>query len=205
MNRKKISTLIATLALVGTIGLGATLAYLTDSEQVTNRMTVGTVDINLTEETTQPGTVTGETGINFETPILPGDIVSKKPIVKLASDSQDSYVRVSVVVSDVANKKALPDTAKNDVFEDVKGKITATGDWVYSNGYFYYQNIAKATDTDGYVLFETVEFNPEWKNEVKNSEFTIDIKAEAVQARNFDLVLERANGQIIGWGNTVIE
>ena len=47
--KKKILTLCLVIALAATAVIGGTLAYFTDTEQTTNEMTVGNIDINLEE------------------------------------------------------------------------------------------------------------------------------------------------------------
>ncbi len=47
MKKKKILTMVAAVALVAVIGVGATLAYFTDKDSKTNVVTMGKVDIDL--------------------------------------------------------------------------------------------------------------------------------------------------------------
>lgn len=61
MNKRKIVLLAVALCMAAILGMGSTLAYLTDEETATNVFTVGKVDITLNEEFTQdsllmPGT-----------------------------------------------------------------------------------------------------------------------------------------------------
>ncbi len=49
MNKKKILVLAMTLSMVAILAMGATLAYFTADEQVTNTMVVGNIDINIDE------------------------------------------------------------------------------------------------------------------------------------------------------------
>ena len=72
MKKKKITTLVASLALVGAVAFGATLAYFTDSDNATNTITMGHVDIDLTEPN-YPG---GEEGGKIE------NVVPNQNIVK---------------------------------------------------------------------------------------------------------------------------
>ena len=50
MNRKKVATLMVSLGLLSVVGVGATLAYFTDNAEQENIITMGHVDIDLTEE-----------------------------------------------------------------------------------------------------------------------------------------------------------
>lgn len=81
---KKIITGIAAITLVAALGIGGTLAYLTDSEKVTNTFSVADLDITLTEPEWDDTT----DGKDME----PGDTVKKDPTVNAVKG--DSYVRV---------------------------------------------------------------------------------------------------------------
>ena len=50
MNKKKLFTMVLALVLIGAVGVGATLAYFTDNDSATNVVTMGHVNIELTEE-----------------------------------------------------------------------------------------------------------------------------------------------------------
>jgi len=49
MNKRKLLTLAMTLCMVAILAIGGTLAYFTDTEQYTNVMEIGDVDINIEE------------------------------------------------------------------------------------------------------------------------------------------------------------
>ena len=48
MKNRKLLVAATSTALVAVVGIGATLAYFTDSDDATNVVTMGHVDINLT-------------------------------------------------------------------------------------------------------------------------------------------------------------
>ena len=91
MKNKKLLTAAVSTALVAVVGIGATLAYFTDSDETTNIVTMGHVDITLTEEEED---VPGE-GLVFND-VMPGDVLDKTPIVTLEEDSQDAYIRMKM-------------------------------------------------------------------------------------------------------------
>jgi len=98
--KKKIIALVASLALVASVGAGATLAYLTDTtDTVTNTFTVGKVDIELTETASVDGTaaqlVKAGNGYAFSH-VQPGDSYAKNPVVTVDKDSENCYVFVKV-------------------------------------------------------------------------------------------------------------
>ncbi len=86
-NKKRITVIIMTLCVL-MVGIGATLAYfVASSHTVVNTMTVGKVDIALTETT----------GNEFK--ILPGITHIKDPIVTVTAGSEDCWVFIRQEVS----------------------------------------------------------------------------------------------------------
>lgn len=103
-SKKKLITLITSVALIAAIGVGATLAYLTQkTDTVTNTFTIGsyetqalslfehkvaknadTGDYTMTRETTTTG--------NTYTAILPGTTLYKDPAMTLAQGSPSSFL-----------------------------------------------------------------------------------------------------------------
>jgi len=87
MKTKKLAILIC-IVLVLVVGVGATLAWLTDkSGPVTNTFTPSTIDIEL-DETKQPYQM------------VPGHTIDKDPIVTVKAGSEACYLFVKVVKSD---------------------------------------------------------------------------------------------------------
>ena len=101
MNKKKMAMSITSIALVGAVVVGGTLAYLSDkSNMVTNTFNVGAgyvpddddhlglwldeKDVVNPEERTEIGNEYGE--------MMPGSIVEKDPTFHLTTGSTDSYV-----------------------------------------------------------------------------------------------------------------
>lgn len=179
MNKKKLLTLVLTLALIGAVGVGATLAYFTDTAEATNVVTMGHVDIELTETSLEgDDVVTGEVsadGIAFDG-IVPGDVVSKKAEITVQAGSQPCYVRVNleVVSNDIAEDKL--DALKTAIINSASGWSLGEG------GYLYYPEILEAEDV--VTIFDTVTIPATWDNTVADKSFDIKIKAEAVQSDN---------------------
>lgn len=167
--KKSLITMIAALALVGVVGAGATLAYLTDATNaVTNTFTVGKVDIELTETVEENGeSVTG----NDYTDILPGDKLYKKPVVTVKEGSSSCYVFVKVD-------------------NTTEGMITFAmdSDWkeVTEGSNVYYQLVSEEDAKKGteLVVFDgvTVDTKVTENNNAKLGD--IVIQAAAVQADN---------------------
>lgn len=194
MNKKKVLGLVTALALVGAVGIGATLAYFTDQAEVVNTVTMGHVDINLTETTVvknedgeyeQVEKELTEDGLTFEN-VVPNQTVPKDPTVTVAEESEDAYVRV-----------ALEFTGLNDeqIAELMEG-IEINDGWVKSGDYYYFRN--KMTAGESATLFDDVTIPATWGNEMADKSFTIEVYAEAIQASNFEPVRDD-NGTIIAW------
>ena len=90
MKNKRLIAAMAAAALVAVIGVGATWAYFTDSDEAKNVLTLGAVDIELTEPNYK-----GDA--EYEN-IVPGDVIVKDPVITLASASEDAYVRVKLEI-----------------------------------------------------------------------------------------------------------
>lgn len=181
-NKKKAVSLVAAVALIGVIGVGATLAYFTDSEEKENIITMGHVDAELTEPNYD-----GDENNEIKN-LTPGEEVTKDPTITLAEDSADAYVRAKL---DVTAPEALADKAAELVFD------IAEDEWFLGDdGYYYYKN--KLAAGEQVVLFHTVSIPETWGNEVADQSFHIVVKAEAIQADNFTPVTNE-DGMITAW------
>lgn len=188
MKNKKLTKVIASAALVGLLGVGATLAYFTDNDSAKNVITMGHVDIDLDEPTWEANNPGGE----IEN-VKPGDKIAKDPRVTLAADSEDAYVRVKLEITGLDSDKITDLLSKNDD-GSYKYLDIDTSKWTASGEYFYYNDVLTAGDK--VVLFNNVTIPTTWGNEVVNTTFNIDITAEAIQADNFEP--STVNG-VYGW------
>ena len=80
MTKKKIAIAIAAAALAGTCAIGGTLAWLTDTANVTNAFTVGAVDVDVKETKKGPYK------------IYPGAEIAKDPTLTVKADSENCYL-----------------------------------------------------------------------------------------------------------------
>ncbi len=111
MKKRNFLTILLSLALVAVIGVGATLAYLTDNTQtVNNKFTFDKIEITLKENATVPagqsylirenkeGTVADTTPIEGSdvgvvySDILPGATVAKNPYITVSESNAHAYV-----------------------------------------------------------------------------------------------------------------
>lgn len=190
MKKKSIITLVAAVVLVGVIGVGSTLAYFTDNDTQTNVVTMGHVDITLTETTEDENAVVDENGITYDD-VVPGAVLSKKPVITLAKESQDAYIRAEVIAKFVNADKEEIAIVKDgeDVTEVYKEALIAACDfdskWTKGQDGYYYYSDKLTQETNVANLFTTVTVPAAWGNEVADAQFVIEITAEAIQADNF--------------------
>ena len=131
-SKKKLTGLVA-LILVVVCAVGATVAYITTkTDTVTNKFTVGNIDIDL-DETTDPGDYV----------IVPGNDISKDPKVTVAANSEDAYIFVKV------EKTNDFDTYME--YEMADGWIALAG----VDGVYYREYSQTATDT----MFDVLKDN----------------------------------------------
>ena len=125
--KKKLTTVLA-IVLVVALSVAGTYAYLTDkTAQVVNTFTVGNVNIDLTETTT-------------DYKMIPGMTIKKDPMVTVKENSEDCWLFVKVVKSDNFDSFLTYDMAN--------GWTALDG----VNGVFYRQVEAGTADQDFAVL-----------------------------------------------------
>ena len=209
MNKKKVLAMVTALALVAVVGIGATLAYFTDKADIQNVITMGHVDINLTENKVEKDadgeyvpvgeTELTEEGLTFED-VVPGQTVPKNPTITVEEDSENCYVRATVTVESQDIDKDVLDLLTKKLTDQILS--TAGSNWTYNDkdGYFYYGSELKAAEKA--VLFETVTIPGEWDNAVADKSFSFKIAAEAVQSKYVDDVLVKDGEKVIGWNLT---
>ncbi len=97
MNKKKSIAVAAVLAVI--LLIGGLLAYFTDTDQATNKFTIGAdVDIVLTETLfpTEDSNVNGVPDVCEN--LVPGQTIDKNPVVSLNTGSNDAFVFLTVTV-----------------------------------------------------------------------------------------------------------
>jgi predicted ribosomally synthesized peptide with SipW-like signal peptide len=153
--KKKIILLCTAAAMVAVLAVGATLAYLTDTDQATNTLAIGTVKGTLTEngpgnDPDWDGGDDDEKGI----PILPNQWVVKEPKVTLDTNSSDAYVRLKVEGVDFSDDGDNPAVYFLPYMWDATEETGTVGynedDWtmVIEDGiyYFYYNSVLSNDD-----------------------------------------------------------
>ena len=196
MNKKKLAAMVVSVALIGVIAIGATLAYFTDTQSKQNVVTMGKVDGELTE----PEWDKDNTDSHIEN-VKPGDTITKDPQVTMADDSEDAYARFKVVVTAASGSTITADKLSELKFYKGTG-ANKTEVKFDAEGYFYVQDILSASDN--YLLFDSVEIPADWGNTESMATFNIDVTVDLVQADNFAPTKD-GNGNITSWGAVAIE
>lgn len=211
---KKIAIGVLILSLVAAISVGGTLAYLTDSQKVTNTFDITDLDITLTEPNWDP---------DSGTEMTPGDTMYKDPTITAVEN--DSYMRVIVTIIDNDSEsenfgKAITDAdrltailnmvrydssynVKNDPLttgidtdkryslEDLESYPTVNPNFTLAssaNGTYYYNYNNVFNEGDSVVLFTNVVVPADYSREQIRliGKFQIEVYAQAIQAKNFD-------------------
>lgn len=177
MNRKKLWTLAASLTLTAVIGAGATLAYFTDNADTENVITMGHVDVELTEPNFNGGTENTITGV------MAGQTITKDPTITLAEGSLDALIRVKL---EITGFEEFETEKGNQYVEDVIDGLNIDGTkWKKVGDYYYYASaLSDETGKNTAVLFDEVVIPTTWNNAVADKTFQINVSVEAVQAEN---------------------
>lgn len=200
MKKKNFLTILLSLALVAVIGVGATLAYLTDNTQtVNNKFTFDKIEITLKENATVPagqsylirenkeGTVAGTEAIEGSdvgvvySDILPGATVAKNPYITVSESNAHAYVYA--YVTGVADPLSVTWSNGWTVVEDTD--LTGT---------LLRREVAKNA-AGKYDVFTQVKVDPTANGEETLND--ISIKAYAHQADNTDV--DTADGAAIAY------
>ncbi len=183
--KKKVALTAAAVALVGTLAVGGTLAWFTDTETATNVVTMGEVDILLEEDGTASNEldagVTTETGLSYSD-IVPGDTLAKK--VKITNLEQPAYVRAKVKLV-TTSKAILSALNNNDSTDDllINGQSTT---WERVGNDFVATLNAPDVLAKGeeWTVFTSVKVPTSWGNEFVRESFNLVVTAEAIQAEH---------------------
>lgn len=177
--KKKAILLIAAAALIGTLAVGGTLAWFTDTETATNVVTTGNVDIAWIENDKK--ITTNNPGINFgsekgQTPVVPGESLTKKAWVE-NEGKNDAYIRAKLLFFEGEKPTEIDQP-------DYLTILGTDGKWEKNqDGYYYYSEIL-STKSETKPIMTSVEIDG---TKAKNDNFadrklTIELIAEAIQS-----------------------
>ena len=182
MKKTKLLTMLGAVALIGAIGVGSTLAYLSDTTDVVeNTFTVGKVEISLDE--TDNDNLSGDRVTENEyTNMIPGTTYTKDPTVHVTNDSEDCYVFVKITgIKEIENADGTIAVVSTDEMLTVNGfnanleKVAGTEDI-----YKYTIKVEKVNQNDNDIkIFDSITLNKDVEGGEPNE---ITVKAFAIQA-----------------------
>ena len=204
MNKKlrRILLTVCSAALLVCVTVGATVAYLTSSDTVTNTFTVGNVQIKLDEaKTNADGTLydNGKTRVDSNSyKLLPGHTYNKDPMVTVLKGSESCYVKMTVTFSNAAELDAIFAPSGADMTSIFKGYDSTN--WISKGNKedetantrtyeFWYNGTVAASDADVKLdaLFDSITVPGTITNDqLKTIDgMTITVNAYAIQADGF--------------------
>lgn len=182
MTKRNMMKVLATGAVIGSLAVCGTAAYLTDYDNTVNEFTVGKVDIKLEEPNWKP---------EDHTKIEPSEVIKKDPQIKNEGiNDAFVYLEVSVPVASVIT--AAADGSRIDKAETELFSFAAKNDWtridkrkvgnnqVYT---FTYNKILKPTETTT-TLFDTVTFANIIEGQLDTQTLSMPVRAYAIQTVN---------------------
>ena len=187
MNKKKLTFIIATVAIIAIVG--GTFAWFTAKDQVKNSFTTGTTE---NPENPDDGVKIDENWNPLDAEkITPGTEVNKDVRAQNTA-SYDSFIRVKFIKTFTASAPNvdIADLDTNNIVLNYNAaNLTNTTDLVESrwvdggDGYFYYLGAIKSKEYTNYLL-DSVTLDKNSDNTYKNSGYDVDVIAESVQASN---------------------
>ena len=139
---KKTKTLITVLCavLLITASVLGTLAYLTSQDKVENTFTVGKVKIELDEAKVKlDGSIDGTDRVKQNTyHLVPGQTYVKDPTMTVKANSEDSYVRMLLVIN-CAN-------AFDEIYAPARADLTTIFNG-YDDNNWVYESVTRTNDT----------------------------------------------------------
>ena len=153
MKKRNLITSVVALSLVSLLGIGATLAYLTDSAAATNTFTTGNVKIDLVEPNWDE---------NDGQDLAPGDVIPKDPAI-VNTGKNDAYMMIIVDGMEKMSKigfEANYDDA-NWVLVDETGKAVEVETNALVDGCYVYVGDSEGVVAAGEAtepLFEEVRY-----------------------------------------------
>ena len=189
LTKKKVLIGIAAIAMIVILAIGATFAYMTDSEQKVNTFTVGDLDITLFE----PEWDDTEDGKEM----VPGYETEKDPTVKAIDGS--SYMRITVEfvptddsVMTTAHVAKIMETICFGGEVGINSEKFTKDEDRSTDVKFYYNYNGIFEKNDEVTLFDTVKIPAGWnQNDLAVlGAYKLVIRAEAIQSFGFETAEE---------------
>lgn len=208
MKKKSLLTMFLALALVGAIGIGATLAYLSDATgAMTNTFTVGKIKITMDEsnEATPNDSTDRTVSGNAYNDIQPGDVLKKDPTVTVVANSANCYVFMKLTGADslVSNNFSFGgfDSTKWIKVDANGAKVDLTKDKTLDGIYRYYKVVDKSADAQKLEpLFTSVTYSIDAEELAQGVTLSdVVIKSCAVQADNIEQAYEGVSEEVAAY------
>ena len=199
---RKVLLTVCCAALLVCVTIGATVAYLTSTDTVTNTFTVGNVQIKLDEaKANADGTLVKDADRvqANDYKLLPGHTYNKDPMVTVLKGSEECYVKMTVTFSKASQLDAIFAPNGADMISIFKGYDKTT--WIYKGNtedtehntrtyeFWYKDTVAAPTaDVPLDALFDQIVV----PGTITNAQLgpiegmTITVNAYAIQADGFN-------------------
>ena len=184
MKKSKVLLLMLCTAALSVAAAFGTLAYLTDSQAVTNTFTVGQVQITLDEldvDNSTPGENDRDTANKYH--LIPGQTYVKDPTVHVRADSESCWVFVKVdngisaIECDDADYVSVAKQVENNGWTSLEGVTNV-----------FYKAWEKGTADRDLEVFESFKVDGSVNNTgiADHANSQIVVTAYAIQAAGFD-------------------
>ena len=198
---RKILLMAACAVLLVCISVGATVAYLTSTDSVTNTFTVGKVAITLDEAkvNTDGSLVEGAARVKENSyKLLPGHTYNKDPMVTVLNGSEPAYIKMTVTFDKADKLDAIFAPGGADLTSIFNGYDAAN--WIYKGNTenttaktrtyeFWYKETVGAPTADVALdaLFDSITVPGDITNAQLDTiaGMTITVNAYAIQADGF--------------------
>lgn len=188
--KKKLVIGMAALAMIGTLAVGGTLAWLTDSESTSSVVTVGNVNIAWFEKSASQESfteITDGTGIQYgsDAPVTPGATLTKETKVK-NTGKNGAYIRAKINYKEKQENGEYVVKEKPDY---ITYELKNNTNWKQKGDYYYYMEIlGRNSETD--LLLEGITISGEATNDdLADKDFSVTLVAEAIQSDNTGVTL----------------
>ena len=200
---RKILLMAACAVLLVCISVGATVAYLTSTDSVTNTFTVGNIQIKLDEAKANPdGSLVPNVDRVKENSykLLPGHTYNKDPMVTVLSGSESAYIKMTVTFSKANELDAIFASVGGANLTSIFNGYDATN-WIYKGNTkdsekntrtyeFWYKEAvgAPTADVELDALFDSITV----PGTITNAQLatikgmTITVNAYAIQEDSFE-------------------
>lgn len=209
MKKRALLTMLSFI-MVAVVSVMGTLAYLTDSDSVTNTFTIGQVDIVLDEADVDENgeLILDDEGNPFprvkenQYHLVPGQTYKKDPAITVQADSEPAYIRMILTVHNASYVQAIIDKYELGDFSALiggwnkeiwlyKGFTKNTEDNTISFEFRYKETVAAENDSvELPALFKELivpgKITGEELQELYDNGFKMVIDGHAIQAAGFD-------------------